>query len=130
MTTQELEKRIYIKALLLGVLVGIAGLILGFFMFSIGIVVGTLTSMLNFKLLAIRTNILTSSGKTPNPFFVIGSYLFRLIIMGAVLWVAINKGLELFLGACLGLFTVTLAIYAETFLNREKIYGRSSGHNN
>lgn len=128
--TRELEKRIYVKALLIGFAIFVIGAILGFYKFSIGIAIGTITSIFNFKLLAVRTNIISSSKKPPNPFFIIGSFSFRFLIMGAVLWIAIQRGLTLFAGASVGLFMVTIAIYINGMVNKKETYVPSSPNSN
>lgn len=111
-----LRRRISLEAILLaGVVCGLS-LALKQARFAFGLLVGTLVSILNFKLLANR---LVGSFKLIGSrvfFNLFSSLLFRFGIMGLVLWAAINKGLDLFFGASVGLFMVKFAIYIDTFL--------------
>ncbi len=118
--TKELEKKIYLKAVLISLIFVAIGVLFGFYKFAAGIVIGTITGIINFRLLAIKTSIITSFRKTPNPFIIIGNLLFRFLIMGAVLWIAINRGIAVFAGASTGLFMVTFAIYANSFSIKAK----------
>lgn len=109
------QRRIEGKAFILGCLAFFIGLAFLGVKFSLGLMTGTLISILNFRLLAKMVIKSSTSKKLPFIFF-IRSYLVRYILMGLVLWVAINKSLICFLGASAGLFMVKAAIYADNFL--------------
>jgi len=118
--TGNLEKRIYIKTVIIAGIIALLALLTGFHKFSIGIIIGSAISILNFKLLAIRTNLITSSKKGPNPFFIMASYIFRFTIMGIALWITISKDILMFFGTSAGLFTTMIAAYTDSLFKKTK----------
>lgn len=113
---RDLKDSITNISFLLGIILSLIGLIFKKFDFSIGILLGTLTSILTFRLLAknIEGMVKSSTGKVA--FKAMGGYFFRLAIMAVVLWTAINKSIICFVGAALGLFATRIAIYINTYL--------------
>lgn len=115
-----LEKRISFEAFLLASFGCGMALILRQAGVAIGLAVGVLSSILNFKLLVVRAVGLTGVVRPKLFFKFFTSFIFRYAIMGLILWAAINKGLTYFLGVACGLLMVKLAIYIDTFLVPER----------
>lgn len=111
------QRRIEVKAFILGCLLFFIGLLFLGMEFSLGLIVGTLMSILNFRLLA-RTVVRASVAKKLSPGFFIAGYFVRYALIGLVLWIAINQSLPCFAGASIGLFMVKAAIYVDAFLLR------------
>jgi hypothetical protein len=114
--TAELEQGIYLKTVIFAAVIAGAAILFDRMAVAAGLALGTLASMVNFKLLAIRTHAVISTRKSYNPFFFIVNKLARFAIMGAVLWFTANEGVEMFVGASIGLFTVTVTVYADHLL--------------
>lgn len=107
---QDIKK----KAFFMGMMVALGGIIFGQFGFSIGILLGTLMSILNFIMLEKKMKIIAASASGSgrnNPTSLFLNYIFRYLLMALALWICINRGLSYFLGAALGLFTIRLGIY-------------------
>lgn len=107
---QGIEK----KALLIGAIVALAGAPFKLFGFSIGVVLGALISVFNFRLLAKKVELIAAGIGKPAAIFL--GYIFRYILMGIVLWICINRGFSYFLGAACGLFAIRVAIYIDSFV--------------
>lgn len=112
---KTLRRKIEAKVFILACPVFFIGLAFLGIKFSFGFLAGALMSILNFRLLA-KTVIRLSTLKKTSGVFFIGSYSLRYILMGLVLWIAINKSLLCFLGASIGLFMVKAAIYWMEFI--------------
>ncbi len=111
----NIRQRIEKKALFIGAIMILGGLILKQPGFGMGVALGALTSILNFRLIAKKVELITAQqGQNPAVFFI--GYLFRYLLMGIILWVCINRGLPYFSGAACGLFAIRLAIYADSFV--------------
>jgi hypothetical protein len=109
-----LKKRIESKALILSCPVFLIGLVFLGVKFSLGLITGIVMSIFNFRLLA-KQVVKSSISKLPLIFF-IRSYFLRYLLMGLMLWVAINISPLCFLGASIGLFMIKVAIYVDRFL--------------
>jgi hypothetical protein len=112
---RDLRNRVIKKALLYAGVV----FVISFFIkrqFSIGLVLGSLVSILNFLLLAKQVESFTSGKK----FLVFGffGYIIRYLLMGLALFIAIKIDLWAFFGCGLGLFMIRLAVYAVTLKAR------------
>ena len=88
--------------------------------FSLGLVLGSLVSILNFLLLAEQIESFASGKK----FLVFGffGYIIRYLFMGLILFTAINIDLWTFFGCGAGLFMVRFGIYGEQ-INKAQTYG-------
>lgn len=106
-----------------GLVISLIGLFFKKLDFSIGIMLGTLTSILAFRLLAKNVEGILKSKPSAAAFKSMGGYFFRLAIMATVLWFAINKSLVCFIGAAIGLFATRAAIYINLYL--EKRYAKA-----
>lgn len=108
---QDIKK----KAFFIGMIVALGGIIFGQFGFSIGMLLGTLMSILNFIMLEKKVKIIAGSGKN-NPANLFLNYIFRYLFLALALWICINSGLSYFLGAACGLFTIRLGIYVDSIM--------------
>ena len=79
--------------------------------FSLGVVLGSLVSILNLLLLARQVESFASGKK----FLLFGffGYIMRYLLMGLALFAAIKIDLWAFFGCAVGLFMVRLGIYGE-----------------
>lgn len=112
---KELEGRLIKEAALIGGIVVAALLILQRYNLSTGILIGTLVSIVNFKLLA-RDVVKKTSQSTQMMFFRIsGGYILRYGLMAIALIIAAKKGVYYFLGVAIGLFAIRIAIFIDTF---------------
>ena len=119
---EDIRVSIEKKAFIVGVAAALAGVIFRQVGFSMGIALGTLISLLNFRLLAKKVE-LAAAGQGYNPAVFFLGYIFRYLLMGLTLWVCINRGLTYFVGAACGLFAIRIAIYADSFIPKK---GRTS----
>jgi uncharacterized membrane protein YkvI len=87
---------------------------------SLGIIIGGLGSIINFKLILkdAKTKI-NFLGKKSQLFFSV-RYLIRYAIMAVVLLIASFKGIECLIGAGLGLLCLRLSIFVDTFFVERK----------
>jgi hypothetical protein len=114
-TVKGLEKKLIKLAFLLGFIAIAVLLILRQYNIAVGLLIGTLVSIVNFKLLT-RDVIKKASEGAGKLFLIIsGGYLLRYGLMAAVLIIAAKKGHYYFLGAAAGLFTIRIAIFIDTF---------------
>ena len=120
---EDLKDSITNISFLLGLVISLIALIFKRLDFSIGIMLGTLTSILTFRLLAKNVESILRSRIGRVAFRSIGGYFFRFAIMATVLWTAINRSLLCFTGAAIGLFAVRIAIYINAYL--EKKYAKA-----
>ncbi|MCK4463023.1 MAG: ATP synthase subunit I [Candidatus Omnitrophica bacterium] len=116
---EKLKNSVTNISFLLGLVISLIGLFFKKLDFSIGIMLGTLTSILTFRLLAKNVEGILKSKTSMVAFKSMGGYFFRLIIMAAVLWFAINKSLVCFIGAAIGLFATRIAIYINSYLEKK-----------
>ncbi|MFC1808225.1 hypothetical protein ACFL0T_07690 [Candidatus Omnitrophota bacterium] len=98
-------------ALLLALLSGNKGL-------AAGVLVGGLVSMAIFSLLYKYVLTLASLSMEQRKKFIIPRALLVYTIMGATLFIAITKGVAVFLGAAAGLFVLKIAIFLEIFKDK------------
>lgn len=120
---EKLKNSVTNISFLLGLSISLVSLIFKKIDFSIGIILGTLTSVLTFRLLAKNVEGILKSSRKAVAFKSVGGYFFRLAIMAIVLWAAINRSLVCFIGAAIGLFATRMAIYINAFL--EKKYAKA-----
>jgi hypothetical protein len=115
---RDLEKRTISRAVIIAIILSGICLLLGFTKVFFGILVGTLGSILNFKLLArsiarfdVKTNRLNTS------FYFFLNYLIRYGIMGFILWISLQyKGVHFFIGVILGLLMIRAGIFYNAFI--------------
>ena len=114
---QELKKQIIAKAFIIGGLISLVCLLLGFTNVSLGVLLGTLVSILNFRLLAKNVeNFNIKSTRLNASFYFFSNYLVRYGIMGIILWLSLKyKGLHSFIGTVIGLFMIRASIFYNTF---------------
>lgn len=112
---KSLERRIIAETLSLGLILALILFIFTKRMIAFGIGLGTLVSILNFKLLAKDIASRVSSGRAGFYSFFL-KFPLRYGIMAVVLWLAIKKDFNFFIGTAVGLFGVRIAIYIDQFL--------------
>lgn len=113
---RELEGRLIKMAALIGAVIIIALLLLRRYHIAIGLLTGTLVSIVNFKLLS--KDVIKKASQNNRKIFlgIAEGYFLRYGLMAIVLIIAARKGIYYFLGAALGLFAIRLAIFIDTFL--------------
>lgn len=120
----ELERRLGLIALCIGIAAAFILLPLKNNAVTLGLCLGTGVSVLNFGMLtneAIKKSSRALDGKMG--IFPFG-HLLRYAFIAVALFVAAEKGTFYFLGAALGLFTVRSAIFLDTFLISKWTQGR------
>ena len=112
-----LETKLIKVAFLLAVILVIVLLLLRQYNIAIGLLAGTMVSIVNFKLLAkdiIKKTSVKGGGKL---FFrITGGYILRYGLMAIVLIIAAKKDIYYFAGAAVGLFAIRAAIFIDAFL--------------
>lgn len=107
---KELRNRIIKKSLIYCLILSFAGVFI-FKEFSLGIILGTGISILNFWLL--ERQILALVTQKLNLFFGFFGYIIRYLLMAAILFLCFKISRTTFFGAALGLFMVRFAILGE-----------------
>jgi hypothetical protein len=113
----SLERKITFFGFLIGFVLVVTTFVFNRFL-SLGLALGTVLSIMNFKLLKRHLVKKITSGQVARPGAGIVFYLTRYVIIGLALWLAIERDLFMFWGLALGLFMVRLAIYLEIFLSK------------
>ncbi|NQT90987.1 MAG: hypothetical protein HQ558_07020 [Candidatus Omnitrophica bacterium] len=86
--------------------------------FAFGFLVGGVMSVFIFQLLYKYVLALREISAGQRKKFLIPRALLIYLIMGVVLFIAIKKGMPVFIGAAAGLFSLKLVIFAEAFRGR------------
>jgi len=112
------------RCLLIVLVASLASLLLGQEGFSLGVLIGGCIAICIFSLLSKYVLALGGLSSRQRKRFLIPKALLIYAIMGITLFIAIKKGLPVFLGTAAGLLTLKAAIFAEVF--KKKTYQRMS----
>ncbi|MFH1644909.1 MAG: hypothetical protein ABIB11_00650 [Candidatus Omnitrophota bacterium] len=115
-----------LKKLLLGIFVGgIAAFVFGYKGFCLGYIVGGFVAMSIFSLLYKYVLIARGLSLPKRKKFLAIRALILFFIMAITLFIAINKGLDVFLGAAAGMLLLKLVMFVEA-IGRIKWPGKTS----
>ena len=103
------------RCLLIVLVVFFVSLLLGQEGFSLGVLIGGCLTICIFSLLAKYVLVLRDLSSRQRKRFLIPRALLIYAIMGITLFIAIKKGLPVFLGTAVGLLALKAAIFAEVF---------------
>jgi len=109
---------IFKKVFLIGAIVAVISFLAGAGRFATGFIAGGLISICIFSLLYKYVLAMRGLDAGARRKFIIPRALLVYAIMGITLFISIKKGMPVFLGAVLGMFSLKLAIFAQAF--REK----------
>lgn len=100
------------KAVFIILAISLAGL---FFSrkFSVGFLVGGAIAMMNFSLLARHIAAMRDFALKKAKRYIMGKFLVMYIIMALFLFVAITKGVHVFIGTALGLLVIKFTIFMD-----------------
>lgn len=115
MMQEDTQKNIYRSSIVLGLLVIITSLLLKHKDIAIGFFFGAIISIINFGLLKLHIKNLVRTRRDFRYIIFFIGYLSRYLLMALALWIAINKGWEIFWSLASGLFAIRIAIFLETF---------------
>lgn len=114
---QDIERKIIPKAFLIGCILSIAVYFFAGSRIALGVLLGTLVSILNFRLLRHSiANLNAGKSQLYSKIYFFLRYLLRYGIIALVLYLAyLKKGMGFFVAVAVGLFTVQLSIFLNIF---------------
>jgi Mg/Co/Ni transporter MgtE len=116
---RDLRNRVIKRAFFLGTIL----FFISFFInrdFSLGILLGTTISIINFLLLYFQ---IKKIAEKKFLFFTFFGYIMRYLFMGLALFLAIKINFSMFFGTAIGLFAIRGAIYLTKDYARDTILG-------
>jgi hypothetical protein len=109
---------VYKKAIFISSVPLVVGIILKDWYFILGLFLGISSGMFNFYLLSLKAMATLNSSKF-SYFFLFSNYIFRYIIMGIILIIAVKIKLNTFIGASIGLILIPVGIYFGRWENKK-----------